>query len=734
MAVDITAKALDRLFQYAIPSELENQVEEGTIVEAPFGKGNRTITGYVMSISDQPKIDPEKVKPILAVVTRLSDEEKRLTALAVWMKDRYGASLASAMRVVLPARKRAPARQQQVVGLAVLKDEALLLIEDMRKRRQAARLRLMEALVQEEQLPMEVCTGKLHVTGAVIRALAAKGYVRIERTRVYRNPVLPEAFSHARVTLNPEQAQAVDRIFGEMQHRPDCRFLIQGVTGSGKTEVYIELIARVVAAGKQAIVLIPEIALTYQTLMRFYHRFSGRVSVIHSKMSAGEKQDQFDRAAQGDLDVMIGPRSALFTPFPNLGIIVIDEEHEESYRSEQSPRYHAREVAFRRGYLEGACVVLGSATPSMEASFAARNHEIGLIRLNRRAGESSLPKTQIVDMRREGPAVGDLILSDRLLEAMQKTLERKEQVMLFLNRRGYSGSVVCVSCGHALRCPHCDVSLTLHTGGELVCHYCGYRQRMPARCPECGSTYLRTFRYGTQQVEAVVEKTFPNARLLRLDRDTASRKDGELNVLSAFANHEADILIGTQMIVKGHDFPDVTLMGILMADLSLNIPDYTASERTFQLLTQAAGRAGRAGKEGMVLIQTCRPEHYAVRCAAAQDYDVFYEREMAFRQGAGYPPAGGLLAVHMSCPDKDHLVLGAGYVRKFLERVKGEDPMVILGPVDEPVARIADVWRMVLYMKGTGSAPLRRARGWLEKYIEINPGFSNIEVTYDTTI
>ena len=734
MAVDITARALDRPFQYRIPEELESEVEEGVIVQAPFGSGNRMITGYVLSLSDAPKLDPEKIKPIHAVVTRLSDEEKRLTSLAVWIRGRYGSTLAAAMRTVLPSRRKTGAKLKRVVCLAIPKEEAGERIEEMRLHHQSARLRLMEALMQEERLPYEVCTGKLHVTGAVMRALVQKGYVRIERERVYRNPMPAEAFSHTRVELNEEQRRAVDRILDGIAQKPDSCFLIQGVTGSGKTEVYIELIAHMTAQGKQAIVLIPEIALTYQTLMRFYHRFNGRVSVIHSRMSAGERQDQFDRAAQGDLDVMIGPRSALFTPFPNLGIIVIDEEHEESYRSEQSPCYHARETALRRGALEGACVVLGSATPSMEASRAARNGEIGLIRLDSRAGHSLLPETQIVDLRREVPTANSLILSDSLQDAMRERLDRKEQIMLFLNRRGYSGSVICSSCGHALRCPHCDVSLTLHQEGRLVCHYCGYSESMPDRCPECGSRYLRTFRYGTEQVESQVKMIFPDARVLRLDRDTASGKDGELKVLSAFAGHEADILIGTQMIVKGHDFPDVTLMGILMADLSLNVPDFRAGERTFQLLTQAAGRAGRAGRPGLVLIQTYMPQHYAIRCAAAQDYDAFYEQEIGFREDAGYPPAGSLTEVHMSCPDRDHLILAGSYVRKFLEQVIRGAPVAILGPTDEPVARIADVWRQVLYLKGGTGAMLRTIRGWLEKYTQINEGFSNIEITYKTTI
>ncbi len=749
VAVDITAKALDRPFQYLVPEELEAGIEEGAIVKAPFGNGNREITGYVLSLSDQPKLDPEKIKPIHAVVTRLSDEEKRLTSLAVWIKGRYGSSFAAAMRTVLPARKKTAAKLKRVVCLAVPREQALEETQQMRRRHENARLRLMEALAEEERLPYEVCTGKLHVTSAVIRALVQKGFIRIERERIYRNPMPADAFAHSQVQLNEAQRSAADLIIARTDEKPDSCFLIQGVTGSGKTEVYIELIAHMVAQGKQAIVLIPEIALTYQTLMRFYHRFNGRVSVIHSKMSPGEKQDQFDRASQGDLDVMIGPRSALFTPFANLGIIVIDEEHEESYRSSQSPCYHAREVAMRRGELEGACVVLGSATPSVEASYLARSGRIGLVRLDERAGAASLPRIQIIDLRQEVPSLDGMILSGTLQEAMRAALEKKEQIMLFLNRRGYSGSVICSSCGHALRCPHCDVSLTLHRGrgvsharqsaaekdrSVLVCHYCGYTQSMPDVCPECGSVYLRSFRFGTEQVEAQVSTLFPDARVLRLDRDTASGKDGELKVLSAFAGHEADILIGTQMIVKGHDFPDVTLMGILMADLSLNIPDYSAGERTFQLLTQAAGRAGRSDRQGLVLIQTYLPDHYAVTCAAAQDYDAFYEKEIGFRDTAGYPPVGSLTAVHMSCPDQDHLILAAGYVRKFLLKMTQGSAVQILGPTDEPVAKIADVWRMVLYMKGGSADTLRMIRRWLEKYIEINEGFANIGITYETTI
>lgn len=732
--VDCTAKALDRPFQYLVPEELESEVEEGTIIEAPFGNGNRKITGYVMSLSRQAKLDPSRIRPISGIVTSLSDEEKRLTALAVWIRDRYGSTMASAMRTVLPARQKASVRQKRIVSLAVPDGTGYRELEVMRRKHQHARVRLMEALMEEKSLPYEVCTEKLHVTSAVIGALVKKGLVRVERTRVYRNPPLPDSFSHSQVVLGREQLQAVETICGTWKNGPCGRFLLHGVTGSGKTEVYIELIQRAAAMGRQAIVLIPEIALTYQTLMRFYHRFGGRVSVIHSKMSAGEKQDQFDRAAQGDLDVMIGPRSALFTPFSRLGIIVMDEEHEDSYQSEQSPRYHAREVAFQRAKLEGACVVLGSATPSLEAFHAAETGGITKISLTERAGDARLPEVEVVDMRDELSAGNGSLFSRQLRDGMEKALGRGEQIMLFLNRRGYAGSVTCTSCGQAIRCPHCDVSLTLHRGGRMLCHYCGYETRQPSQCPECGSIFLRTFRFGTEQVEQETRQMFPDARIVRMDRDTTAGKDGQLKVLAPFASREADIMIGTQMIVKGHDFPGVTLVGILMADLSLNIPSYRASEKTFQLLTQAAGRAGRSSDGGRVLIQTCQPSHYAVQCASVQDYEAFYRREISFREMAGYPPCGSLLTIHISCADQEHLRLAAGYMRQFLEKILKNCPVQILGPADEPIAKIADIWRQVLYLKGGTGALLRAARSRLERYMEINDGFAAVEVAFDATV
>lgn len=733
--VDISAHALDRTFQYLVPEDMEDVLEAGAVVRVPFG--SRTVTGYVVGFSDSPAIDGSRIRPLQAALTGATTEESRLTGLAFWIRDRYGCTALQALRTVLPKKAKMEVRRRKTVFLAVGGAEAAEAAAVMKRKNQSARLRLMEALISEQSLPWEIVTQKLNVSPSVVRALAARGYVRVAEEDSYRNPSVPEDHVHGDVRLNESQRLIVDSICRDWDAQiaeTGGRYLIRGVTGSGKTEVYIELIAHVVACGRQAIVLIPEIALTYQTLMRFRHRFGDRVSVIHSRMSAGERSDQFERARRGDIDVMIGPRSALFTPFEHLGIIVIDEEHEESYNSSQTPRYRTRETAFQRGRMEKAFVVLGSATPSLEASWAARNGLIREFLLNRRARAQSLPSVRIVDLRRrENQSAG--LLSVPLQKAVRETLDRREQVMLFLNRRGYAGIVTCRSCGKIMKCPHCDVSLTLHGDGRLLCHYCGYETEMPKTCPDCGSTSIRSWKAGTEQAEEEVRKLFPDASVLRMDRDTTQKKDAQLSILSRFADHEADILIGTQMIVKGHDFPDVTLVGILAADLSLAVPDFRASERTFQLLTQAAGRAGRGDKPGQVLVQTYQPDHYAIRCAAAQDYESFYEREIEYRKLSGYPPSGGILTVHCACPDQERLKLAAGYLRKFLERILAgvlrQGGAAILGPTEESIAKIADVYRMALYVKSTELAMLIESKNRLEKYIAANEGFRALDIQFD---
>lgn len=729
--VDISSEKLDRVFQYRIPERMEGMLEPGTVVEVPFGKGNRPVRGYVTGISGQAGYDPARMKEIGRVMTDAADEEARLVGLAAWIRNRYGSTMLQALKTVIPVKRKIKEKQRRWIVLALDGDAARERLDFFQRKHQKARARLVEALLDEPELPWELVSEKLNITAAVIRALEEQGIVRVKSEKLYRNPVQGYAGEKKEIRLNEEQQRIVDEITGEWEEDPPGRYLIHGITGSGKTEVYMELIRYAVSRGQQAIVLIPEIALTYQTVLRFYRNFGDRVSVINSRLSQGERYDQFERARNGELDVMIGPRSALFTPFSRLGIIVMDEEHEPAYQSETMPRYHAREVALQRGKMEHARVVLGSATPSLEAYYGAMTGKYRLFRLTRRAGQAELPSVSVVDLRQELREGNRSMLSRSLREAIEERLSSGEQVMLFLNRRGYAGFVSCRSCGHVLTCPHCAVSLSLHRGGKLVCHYCGYEQPAVKNCPRCGSGFIRTFRAGTQQVEEELQREFPRARVLRMDLDTTRGKEDHQKILSAFAGREADILVGTQMIVKGHDFPDVTLVGALAADLSLHIPDYRAAERTFQLLTQAAGRAGRGKSRGLVIIQTYDPDHYAVQAAAAQDYESFYEQEMNYRALAGYPPAGGLFAIHCSGPDEAYLKLACGYLKKFIQQAGAGRGITVLGPADEAVSRIQDQYRMVIYLKHENIGMLTEIKNRIERYVAVNHGFDQVAMQFD---
>jgi primosomal protein N' (replication factor Y) len=506
----------------------------------------------------------------------------------------------------------------------------------------------------------------------------------------------------------------VDEVMQDYDGGKTGTYLIHGITGSGKTEVYIELIAEVIQRGRQAIVLIPEIALTYQTLLRFYRRFGDRVSVLNSSLSPGEKYDQCERAKRGEIDVIIGPRSALFTPFPKIGLIVMDEEHEGSYKSEGTPKYHARETALEVARIHGASVVLGSATPSLEAYYRAERGEYRLFRLKERLTGGSLPKVYIVDLREELKHGNRSIFSVKLQELLADRLSKGQQSMLFLNRRGYAGFVSCRACGHVMKCPHCDVSLSEHGNGRLLCHYCGYSEPKPKTCPKCGSKYILGFKAGTQQIEEKLKEMFPGVRTLRMDGDTTKTKDSYEKILSAFANEEADVLIGTQMIVKGHDFPKVTLVGVLAADLSLSAGDYRAGERTFQLLTQAVGRAGRGNLPGEAVIQTYQPEHYAVVHAAQQDYEGFYQEEILYRELGGYPPAAHMLAVQIFAGQEQ---AGDELAGRLADKVKAEG-MTVLGPTPASIGKINDIYRFVFYVKHMDYGRLVEVKDGLETLLE----------------
>ena len=728
--VDIPTAKLDQIFQYKIPGDLDQVPRPGMVAEVPFGKGDRLIKAYIVGTGNETAYDPDKLKSIRRLLTDGSDARARLVSLSVWMKQRYGCTTLQALRTVLPVRAKSGPKENLLIELACSPEEAQKQLEQMRRKNQKARVRLLEALTDQNVLPWSLVREKLNISAPVRKALEDAGLIRTRKEQVYRNPVFPPLTAAQRPVMNAEQKQAVDTILKDLEEERPGSYLLYGVTGSGKTLVYMELIEAVTAKGKQAIVLIPEIALTYQTLMRFYRRFGDRVSVINSRMTPGERYDQFLRSQRGEIDVMIGPRSALFTPFPDLGIIVIDEEQEPAYISESMPRYSSREVASYRAQMEGAVLVLGSATPSVEAYYAASQGDLTLLELKHRATGSQMADVSVADLREELRS-GNRSVFSRLLQAkMEETLNEHGQIMLFLNRRGYAGFVSCRNCGAVIKCPHCDVALSYHSSGKLQCHYCGYEQAWDPVCPECRASALRMFRAGTEQIEQEAARLFPGARLLRMDADTTREKDSYTKILSAFGDHEADILIGTQMIVKGHDFPDVSLVGILAADMSLFAPDYRAAERTFQLLTQAAGRAGRASRPGQVVIQTYDPDHYSIVCAAEQDYAQFYEREIEYRLLAGYPPAGALTGVHISGEDPALLETACAYLKQYAQRAAAPLKVAVLGPTDEPIARIQDVYRKVMYLKAPDAGAVRKVREKLQQYIEINEGFKSLLIQY----
>lgn len=734
--VDITHEKLDKIFQYRIPKEMEGRLQTGMEVLIPFGRANRETKGYVIGFSEKCNYDPEKIKEITQISQNHIAIEAKLVVLAAWMKEHYGGTMIQALKTVLPIKQQEKQKEQRSIRLLLDRREAKERLSYFLSKNQTARARVVAALLDRPILPYEYVTRQLKVTAAVLRAMEEQRILQIEAEVVYRNPVTAKRTKQQSFCYTEAQQAAIHTFCEEYRRGKRGTYLVYGVTGSGKTEVYMEMIEHVIAEGKQAIVLIPEIALTYQTVMRFYQRFGDRVSIINSRLSKGERYDQMLRAKRGEINVMIGPRSALFTPFERLGLIIIDEEHEGTYKSEQTPRYHARETAIARAAMEGASVVLGSATPSMEAFYKAVTGEFRLLRLPERAKQRAMAHVTVADMRKELEKGNRSIFSDALRSLMEDRLKKKEQIMLFLNRRGYAGFISCRSCGHVVKCPHCDVSLSSHRNGKLVCHYCGYEQPMVTSCPECGSSHVGGFRAGTQQIEELLLREFPQAKVLRMDMDTTKQKDGHEKILAAFSSGEADILVGTQMIVKGHDFGNVTLVGVLAADLSLYADDYRAGERTFQLLTQAAGRAGRGEKAGEVVIQTYSPEHYSIVAAAKQDYEQFFQEEMTYRALMGYPPASQLMAVLVSCKEEELLETACHYLKAYAETCckkceRAGTSVQLIGPASPYVGKVRDTYRRVIYLKSEQEAVLVFLKDQLEQYIEINSGFQNLWIQFD---
>ena len=733
--VDISLQNLDKIFQYKVPEHLEDKVVTGATVVVPFGKGDRQIKGFVTGLCDEPDYDKDKIKEIISVEESSAVIESKLLILAKYIRDNFGGTTNDALKTVLPVKKMLKNLEDKTVVLKASEDELQQAIASCRKNA-TARLKFLKVMGEQGTIKTKHLKERYGISQSVIDYFCQTGICEIEREVRFRNPVKDSDVSELRHCLNEDQSIIVNDIVKEYERGIRKTYLIHGVTGSGKTQCYMEIIEKVIAMGKQVIVLIPEIALTYLTVSRFYNRFGDRVSIINSRLSDGERSDQYMRAKNGDVDIMIGPRSALFTPFERLGMIIVDEEHERSYKSDSVPKYHAVDVAIKRANLEAASVILGSATPSVASYMKAKNGVYKLYTMKKRAGNAKLPDVDIIDLREELKAGNKSIFSRRLKELVNDRLEKKEQVMLFINRRGFSGFVSCRSCGHVIKCPHCDVSLTYHSPdgkkakyngkGSMECHYCGYSEPAIDKCKECGSPFISTFGTGTQKLEYLVNKEFPKARVLRMDSDTTRSKDDHEKILSAFNKGEADILIGTQMIVKGHDFKNVTLMGIIAADLSLNEGNYMAAEDTFDLLVQACGRAGRGEKSGNVVIQTYNPTHYSITTAANNNYEEFYEREISFRRAMRYPPAANLMVVLCMAKDEESGKAFATWLGKAMrEYTKNSDGACenikktsIIGPVSASVSKIEDVYRDIIYIKNADYEVLSSLREMIENYHE----------------
>lgn len=668
--IDISAEAVDRAFTYAVPEELADEIFPGARVRVPFGNGGRSREGFVIGLVDEPDFDISKIKPITSLMPKKLDANAELIELAAYMAAEYGCTMNQALITVLPVKRVIRKNSRRTDPVRTIEEEGIR--------------------------------------------------------------------SEEKFTLNAAQQEVFENILSDKRTS-----LLYGITGSGKTRIYIELIRHMQSLKKQAIVLIPEISLTYQTVRELAKYLDDRVAVLHSRLSDGERYEQYMKAASGEIDVMVGPRSALFTPFSDLGLIIIDEEHERTYRSDTAPRYDTREVAQKRASMCGAKLVLGSATPSLESYKRALDGVYALHKLKVRAHSSAvLPKIHIADLRRELEAGNRSIFSRELYGLINDRLSKREQIMLFLNRRGYANFVSCRSCGKVIKCPHCDVSMTAHNSwyqghireqkraALLSCHYCGYTAPMPARCPECGSPYIAPFGVGTEKLEQLVKRTFPGAGVLRMDADTTSKKGSFERILSEFRDGAADILIGTQMIVKGHDFENVTLVGIIAADLSLNTPEYDASERTFELLTQAAGRSGRGSIPGDVVIQSYDPSHYAISCAAGQDYESFYEREISYRRLMQYPPEICMLFYRLSGSDEKLLTQAAEYAVRELSAMHA-DGLSIIGPCNESVYKINDNYRKILYIKHSSHDIIIRIRDILTERLKEQYSQRKIYISFD---
>ena len=688
--INSEALEIDRPFTYKVPEEFNNEIKIGQIVKVPFGKGNKTSEGFILNLKNDDNIK-FKTKNIAAILVKDPVIDEDDINLIEFLREKTLCKYIDAFRLLIPVgiMKGAKAKKKRVI---VLKNEDLSNIKNPDGYK-----KIIEFFkTNSGKYTKSELINEHSISQYKLNKLIENEVLSIEEESVFRyNDRVYNKDSAKTLTIEQEN------IIREYINSDDKMFLLKGVTGSGKTEVYMKLVERVLLEGKSAIILVPEIALTPQMIERFKGRFGVNVALFHSKLSDGERFDEWFRVKEGKAKVIVGARSAIFLPAKNLGLIIIDEEHENTYKSEQNPKYQTKEVAEYLSELKGCKVILGSATPSIETYYRALTGEMKLLELNSRVDNKPMPPMKVIDMRNELKGGNKSLFSRELFIAIQERLKRKEQIILFLNRRGFSTFVSCRSCGYVFKCDECDISMTYHKNGLLICHYCGKTKREPRECPKCHSKYVKFFGAGTQRVEEEVKKYFNNVRILRMDVDTTRDKHSYERIYNTFKNGEADILIGTQMVSKGLDFKNVTLVGILAADMSINIPDYRAAERTFQIITQVAGRAGRGDKQGEVLIQTYTPQHYSLQYAVNYDYEGFYEKEFTVRAMMKYPPFRKLLLINGTSKKEELL---KNFMHKITMMIK---PLVencldieILGPIPCMISKVKENYRWQIVIKG----------------------------------
>ena len=686
------AVEIDRPFTYKIPVELEEKVQVGQIVKVPFGMGNKTSEGFVLSIKGENEVNISfKVKKISAIITDEPIIDEDDIKLINFLREKYLCKYIDAFRLLIPVgiMKGAKSKSKKVI---VFKSDDLSCIK-----KPEGYIEIINFLKENSgKYTKSELINVNSISQYKLNKLIEKGLLVVEEETVFR-------YNNRTYNIDCEKELTFEQkhVLDEYNNSGNNLFLLKGVTGSGKTEVYMRMVEEVLEKNQSAIVLVPEISLTPQMIERFKGRFGRDVALFHSKLSDGERFDEWFRVKEGKAKLVVGARSAIFLPVKNLGLIIIDEEHENTYKSDQNPKYQTKEVAEFLSEQKGCRVVLGSATPTIETYYRALTGDLKLLELNSRVDGKAMPPMKVIDMRNELRSGNISLFSRELFRDMQEKLSKGEQIILFLNRRGFSTFVSCRSCGYVFKCEECDISMTYHRSGLLVCHYCGKTKRAPQKCPKCDSKYVKFFGAGTERVEEEVKKYFKDARVLRMDVDTTRGKDSYEKIYNTFKEGKADILIGTQMISKGLDFKNVTLVGILAADMSINIPDYRAAERTFQIITQVAGRAGRGEKQGKVVIQTYTPEHYSLEYAVNYDYEGFYEKEFTVRALMKYPPFGKILLINGISKKEDLL---KNFMHKISNVIKPlvekEVEVDILGPIPCLVAKVKENYRWQIVIKG----------------------------------